>query len=55
MKRTQIPVFGVWKDRILSSYLMMITEKLAIDSFTGILFVENDDVPADQPYNFQLM
>jgi hypothetical protein len=24
---------------------MMVTEKLAIDSFTGIVFVENDDMP----------
>jgi hypothetical protein len=56
VKRTQIPVFGVWKDRILSSYRMMITERLAIDSSTGIVFVENDDMPpADQPYSFQLM
>jgi hypothetical protein len=35
---------------------MMITERLAIDSFTGIVFVGNDDMPpADQPYSFQLM
>jgi hypothetical protein len=33
----------------------MITERLAIDSFTGIVVVENDDMPADQPYNFKPM